>query len=220
MDYAWRRTIENIYNDLDKVHPAIKEELKLNPLDMKEDYETIVRRFYNDLRPKFIHVLTGKYPMLRLDEAEDLYQDAFLEVHKNIGKGSVRENTSWENYVITIGVNLASHRMRKIGQTDSIDEEASGKQSRFASFLNASTEDDTTMQDLEVQAILGNELEHSPGKCYKILRLFYFASLDMEEIAKETGLKNSGTVKVTKSRCMKDLIDRVKNAIRQAGINI
>ena len=86
---------------------------------MKEDYEAIVRRFYNDLRPKFIHVLTGKYPMLRLDEAEDLYQDAFLEVYKNFNKGSVRENTSWENYVITIGVNLASHRMRKIGITDS-----------------------------------------------------------------------------------------------------
>ena len=58
---------------------------------MKEDYETIVRRFYNDLRPKFIHVLTGKYPMLRLDEAEDLYQDAFLEVYKNFNKGSVRD---------------------------------------------------------------------------------------------------------------------------------
>ena len=187
---------------------------------MKEDYETIERRFYNDLRPKFIHVLTGKYPMLRLDEAEDLYQDAFLEVYKNFNKGSVRENTSWENYVITIGVNLASHRMRKIGITDSIDEEESSKQSRFATFLNASTEDDSTMQDLEVQAILGNELEHSPGKCYKILRLFYYASLDMEEIAKEIGLKNSGTAKVTKSRCMKDLIGRVKNAIRQAGINI
>ena len=135
-------------------------------MGMKEDYETIVRRFYNDLRPKFIHGLTRKYPMLRFDEAEDLYQDAFLEVYKNFNKGSVRENTSWENYVITIGVNLASHRMRKIGITDSIDEEESGKQSRFAIFLNASTEDDSTMQDL------GGELEDSPGKCDKILRLF------------------------------------------------
>ena len=187
---------------------------------MKEDYETIVRRFYNDLRPKFIHVLTGKYPRLRLDEAEDLYQDAFLEVHKNFRNGRIKENMSWENYVIAIGVHLASHKMRKDGITDSIDDEEPGRQSGFASFLNASTEDDTAMQDLEVQAILGNELEHSPGKCYKILRLFYYVSLDMEEIAKEIGLKNSGTVKVTKSRCMKDLIGRVKNAVRQAGINI
>lgn len=73
---------------------------------------------------------------------------------------------------------------------------------------------------MEVKAILGNELEHSPGRCHKILRLFYYAGLDLTEIAEEVGLKNAGSVKVTKSRCMKDLIDRVKNAVRLCGINI
>lgn len=101
------------------------------------------------------------------------------------------------------------------------ESEDNGKSNRFASFLNMSTEsEEGELQSMEVYAILGNELEHSPSRCHKILRLFYYASLDLTKIAEEVGLKNAGSVKVTKSRCMKDLIGRVKNAVRLSGINI
>ena len=180
---------------------------------MKDYYEEIVRELYFNLRPKFIRILTAKYPSIRLDEAEDLYQDAFI---------AVKDNTSWEAYIIQIGINLTNKYLRKAQITDSMDEsDENGKPNRFAAFLNASTEDEEgELQSMEVKAILGNELEHSPGRCHKILRLFYYASLDMAEIAEEVGLKNAGSVKVTKSRCMKDLIDRVKNAVRLCGIDI
>lgn len=189
---------------------------------MKNYYEDIVRELYVGLRPKFIRVLTAKYPSIRLDEAEDLYQDAFIAVKDNMARGKVRENTSWESYIIQIGINLTNKYLRKAQITDSMDEsEENGKTNRFASFLNTSTEDEEgELQSMEVQAILGNELEHSPGRCHKILRLFYYASLDLTKIAEEVGLKNAGSVKVTKSRCMKDLIGRVKNAVRLSGINI
>ncbi len=189
---------------------------------MENYYEDIVREFYFNLRPKFIRVLTAKYPSIRLDEAEDLYQDAFIAVKDNMERGKVRENTSWEAYIIQIGINLTNKYLRKAQITDSLDEsEEKGKPNKFASFLNTSTEDEESeLQSMEVQAILGNELEHSPGRCHKILRLFYYASLDLAKIAEEVGLKNAGSVKVTKSRCMKDLIGRVKNAVRLSGINI
>ena len=189
---------------------------------MENYYEDIVREFYFNLRPKFIRILTEKYPSIRLDEAEDLYQDAFLAVNENMAKGRVRENTSWDAYIIQIGINLTNKYLRKAGKTDSIDEsEDAGKSNKFAAFVNTTTEDDeAVMQEMEVQAILGNELEHSPGRCNKILRLFYYASLDLTKIAEEVGLKNAGSVKVTKSRCMKDLISRVKDAVRLSGINL
>lgn len=187
---------------------------------MKEDYENIVRQFYIDLRPKFMRILTKKYPMLRLDEAEDLYQEAFIAVHNNIKKGRVKENTSWENYVITIGLNMASNELRTLLKTDSFDAAEETQQSRFNSVLSTITDEDSRMHELEIQAILGDELEHTPGKCRQILKLFYYKELNMEEIAEEVGLKNASSAKVTKVRCMKDLMVRVKNAVRQAGINI
>ena len=60
---------------------------------MKNYYEDIVRELYVGLRPKFIRILTAKYPSIRLDEAEDLYQDAFIAVKDNMARGKVRENT-------------------------------------------------------------------------------------------------------------------------------
>ena len=59
---------------------------------MKDYYEEIVRELYFNLRPKFIRILTAKYPSIRLDEAEDLYQDAFIAVKENMEKGKVRDN--------------------------------------------------------------------------------------------------------------------------------
>lgn len=189
---------------------------------MNDYYEDIVRDLYVNLRPKFIRVLTAKYPSLRLDEAEDLYQDAFIAVKDNMERGKIRENTSWEAYIIQIGINLTNKYLRKAQITNAIDE--SGKMSRpnkFASFVSTTTEDDeAVMQTVEAKAILGKELEHSPERCNKILRLFYYASLYLTKIAEEVGLKNAGSVKVIKSRCMKDLISRVKDAIRLSGINI
>ena len=89
---------------------------------MEHNYEEIVREWYNRLRPEFLRRLTARYSSLTLYDAENLYQDAFLAVQKNIMEGRVRENTSWSSYIMTIGMNLANHEMRGVGLTDSIDD--------------------------------------------------------------------------------------------------
>ena len=89
---------------------------------MEHNYEEIVREWYNRLRPEFLRRLTARYSSLTLYDAENLYQDAFIAVQKNIMEGRVRENTSWSSYIMTIGMNLANHEMRGVGITDSIDD--------------------------------------------------------------------------------------------------
>lgn len=54
---------------------------------MENYYEDIVCELYSNLRPKFIRILTAKYPSIRLDEAEDLYQDTFIAVKDNMERG-------------------------------------------------------------------------------------------------------------------------------------
>lgn len=89
---------------------------------MAQDYEEIVRQWYNRLRPEFLRRLTAKYSGLSLYDAENLYQDTFIAVQENMMLGRVKEDTSWSSYIMTIGMNMASKAWRKLGKTDSTDE--------------------------------------------------------------------------------------------------
>ena len=86
---------------------------------MQTNYEEIVRKWYNKLKPLFQNTLKAKYQSLSYDAIDDLYQDSFLAVHKNLLLGRVKENTSWNSYIIQIGLNLASKDMRH--KAESID---------------------------------------------------------------------------------------------------
>lgn len=176
---------------------------------MAQNYEDIVREWYNRLRPAFMRKLSLQFPSLSLGDAENVYQDTFIAVFDNIQNGRVKEDTAWQSYIMTIGMNLAYKALRKISITDSLN----GEEDK--------PEDEIPMSDnIEVQAVLGNELSHTPEPCATIVRLFYYENLSMEEIAEEVGYKNAQTAKAKKSQCMTDLIRRVTDALNRAGFDI
>lgn len=193
---------------------------------MDKNYEDIVREQYISNRNGFLRRLTAKYPTLSLYEAENLYQDTFLAIHENLLHGSIREDTSWSSYIITIGFNLANKLMRKKGITVSIDEgygeenDSPSKTARTVDNLLKTLQDDETplFQNLDAQALLGEELKHTPEPCQSIVRLFYYKAKSMADIADELDYKNATTVKSKKNQCMKDLIKRVTKALCDAGI--
>lgn len=193
---------------------------------MEENFEEIVRKYYNRLREPFMRRLTRQYPSMRLDAAEDLYQEAFLAVQDNIKKGRVRSNIDWDSYILTIGLNMASKEYRRDGITDSYsqsDEESttSGTLYRVEVLLKEMPEEETALcNNVEVLSNLGHELSHTPEPCAKIIKLFYYSDASMEEIAEETGLKNAQTAKAKKSQCMSDLIRRVTDALWRAGFDV
>lgn len=190
---------------------------------MQETYEDIVRKWYIRLRPAFMHCLIQRYSALTLADADDLYQDTFIAIQKNLMEGRVKENTSWSSYIIQIGMNMASKQMRHIGITDSIDsaEENVGanKTAKRAEDLLKSmpTEEHSLYDNPEADALLGQELAQMPEPCSTIVRLFYYEQRKMEEIADAIGYKNADTAKAKKNQCMKRLIERVKAAFQRAG---
>ena len=197
---------------------------------MAQNYEDIVRGWYNRLRPEFLRRLTAKYSGLSLYDAENLYQDAFIAVQENLMRGRIKEDTSWSSYIMTIGLNLASKEWRKIGKTDSVDdgfddeEDSQSKTARrVEELLKALPTDDDEIplyKNPEAQSLLGDELIHTPEPCGSIIRLFYYEDLSMDEIAEEIGYKNATTAKAKKSQCMTDLFARVTRALRNAGFDI
>lgn len=197
---------------------------------MAQNYEDIVREWYNRLRPEFLRRLTAKYSGLTLYDAENLYQDTFIAVQENLMRGRIKEDTSWSSYIMTIGLNLASKEWRKIGKTDSTDEgfedenEPKSRTARKVEDLLKTLPDGDSetplYKDPEAQSLLGDELIHTPEPCGSIIRLFYYEDMSMEEIAEEIGYKNATTAKAKKSQCMTDLIKRVTDALNRAGFDV
>lgn len=193
---------------------------------MEDSYEDIVRKWYVRLKPMFINKLAFQYPSMTLAGAEDLYQDAFIAVHDNLNRGTVRENTAWQTYIITIGLNLASKRIRTINREKPIsyfesekDENGDSVISRIDAILNDLSEDKTPLYKREdAKAELDNELIRMPEPCASIIRLFYYADLSMEEIADEIGYKNASTAKAKKSQCLKEFRKRVHKLFQTLGL--
>lgn len=198
---------------------------------MAQNYEDIVREWYNRLRPEFLRRLTAKYSGLSLYDAENLYQDTFIAVQENLMKGRVKEDTSWSSYIMTIGMNMASKAWRKLGKTDSVDEgfdddnednyskTANEVEDKLKTFQE-SEEIQPLCRDEHVLSLLGGEIQHTPEPCASIIKLFYYKGKSMDEIAEEIGYKNATTAKAKKNQCMNDLIARVSRSLRNAGFEV
>ena len=196
---------------------------------MEESYEEIVNKWYKKLRPTFIDNLLDKYKgtNMRLEDAENIYQDVFIAIYDNIQKGSIRDNTSWKSYIMTVGLNLATKKYRGIKKSTSLTENKSDEEDspeilakEVAKELQKLANDEPALyNDPQAQALLGEELIHTPEPCASIIRFTYFSGLKDKEITEELDKYNSAqAVKAKRYQCMKDLIYRVKLSLYHAGL--
>lgn len=192
---------------------------------MQDNYEEIVRKWYIRLRQPFLMSLTQRYKDLRWEDAENLYQDTFIAIQKNLMAGRVREETSWSSYIFQIGMNMASKHARHVGITDSTDYNCDDEENRKKTakqvqniLLSLSDAEHSFYDDPDVLSVLSEELEHTPEPCNTIVRLFYYGQKKMTEIAEAVGYKNADTAKAKKNQCMKSLIERVKRSMKMSGL--
>jgi|GEM_PF-1676838 len=204
---------------------------------MEETYEEIVREWYVKMRPTFTTLLLDKYKNtdMRLADANNIYQDIFLAIHKNIQDGRIGTECDWRNYIIRTGLNMASKLYRKTSITDSADEALSedgekrtAKSIRISSILSELPNDEAEYyEDPQSKALLGEELTLTPEPCASIIRMTYFSNMSDIEIAEEhpcycyngkTIEVNAKAIKARRWLCMNDLIYRVKMAFYNAGI--
>ena len=206
---------------------------------MAETYEEIVRKWYTMLRGNFTDLLMDRYKNtnMRLADAENIYQDIFVAIHRNMQEGRIGANWDWSNYIIRIGLNMASKKYRIAGRTDSLDETApedgeklSAKAQKITDILKelpTQEGEPNLYKDPEAQALLGDELTHTPEPCASIIRKTYFSDMTDAEIAEEVApykdngkplADNSKAVKARRWLCMRDLVYRVKLALYNAGI--
>lgn len=206
---------------------------------MAETYEDIVRKWYTKMRGEFTTLLLDRYrnTNMRLADAENIYQDVFLAIHRNLQEGRIKEDCDWSRYIIRVGLNMANKLYRTAGRGESLDENypAEGERpsaraqmiSEMLRELAADESDAELYNNPEVQSRLGEELIHTPEPCASIIRMSYYSNMTDAEIAatlapyRDNGkplAHNARAVKARRWLCMRDLVYRVKTALYNDGL--
>lgn len=188
------------------------------------DYLEIVRRWYVELRTPFAALLGSRYGGLSEAEVEDIYQDVFLAIHRNLAEGRVAADTNWKSYVLRIGLNMASNAWRgkhewRVEDISRSGDDESAPSAQFVDMpplpiLIEQATDDPAEQETRIAAV--NKAFDDLGEpCSTLLRDFYYNDLSLAEIRDEMGYNNTDTVKSKRYKCFARLkrlvMDRLDN---------
>lgn len=146
----------------------------------------------------------GKTYMLSRDDCQDIFQDSFLVLHKNVAEG-VLENLrcSLSTYFIGICRNKAMEKMRGMSKMSvkGSDESLSLLDGEFRTEkIDALIALDDGGFEEEKQRLVDEIVDDLPSPCNELLWGFYRDGLSMKTLAGMYGY-SEGSVKVVKHRC-------------------
>ncbi len=153
---------------------------------------------------KALAYLQGTFSLSRSD-CEDVFQEAFIVLHKNITEGKLTLTSSLSTYFIGICRNKAREKMRGKGKELTIIDEFPNttkdefEDERIDRLL--ALEDDTSQIEERKEAVVREIVSKLPSPCDQILWGFYRDGFSMKTLAKMYNYKSEGSVKVTKHRC-------------------
>jgi len=171
---------------------------------LKEADKDVLRRLYTKYRDPFIafarKFCTNDHDIL------DAYQDAFIVLQEKAIKGDLDDlRCTLKTYVFGIGKNLLYNTLRKqkkkVAQM-SAEQEAYDYGSIALDFLEGNQLSERQIQLQKAFATLGK-------KCKEVLSLFYYRGYTIEEIGQRLNYENKNVVKSQKSRCLKQLKDKI-----------
>lgn len=191
---------------------------------MMINYDVIVEKMYEMKKEDFLALMGRKFHAsgMRMEDIEDIYQDVFIAVCENVALGRVKADTSWDSYIMTIGLNMACKRYRKLKDVEPYymnlgDAEGDMVVSKKVEEAMKSLQEDdepARYQDSEALDILNRELTRMPEKQRVLIKMHYLDGKKDAEIANElSGYSSGKSVKVVRNRCMKELSKRVKEAL-------
>lgn len=185
---------------------------------MLYEYNDIVHRFFEELKPLFVNYLRKNF-FLDYDDIMDIYTEVWIDVRNNIIRGKVKEGTKWKAYILKMGWYQANKKAtRRPRGIDSYDDENFNRDEFEKKYTEEKAAETSIYEDPDMQAVLAAELSYIPDPCNKILKLYYFDEMSMREIADSMNYSTPRSAITTRKRCMDKLKSRVINAVRRLGI--
>lgn len=136
-----------------------------------------------------------------MDLLQDIYHDAVITLYEKIISGNFTLTSSIQTYLNSICRNQLLNRSKKINlhvvHNEDYDE-------NIKDWLEDQLEGiEENKLEATVKAL--EKIKDFGGKCYEILKRFYYDNHSMEKIAKDLDYTNADNVKNQKARCFKKL---------------
>lgn len=173
-----------------------KNQLKL----FRNGDKQVMRQVYIEHKTAFLGYFNSQTSAVSVT-AEDLYQDSFCVLHKNILSGKLTHITaSWSTILIGIGKNLLRNKMRKKSELLGKDiPEKTAQDNPYSRLI----EKEKIKQTKSILGLVGET-------CREVLVAFYYNRKSMVEIAQQMNYASANVAKKKKSQCLKKLRDEIK----------
>jgi len=129
------------------------------------------------------------------DEARDVYQDALVVFWQKARSGKLVMTSKISTYVYSICQNLWRKELDRKKRLSNEEKD---------------TAQSMDMDSGEREKIIAKCLDQLGETCRKVLMLYYFDELSMQEIADKMGFANTDTAKTKKYKCKQKLDELVK----------
>lgn len=131
---------------------------------------------------------------------QDIFHDALIVFYEKVNKDGFVLNCAIQTYLNSICRNQILVRFKKNTKQQEYSEE-------FDDRIDDWFEDEDAEKNIKVQATVKalETLKELGGKCYDIMRKFFYENQSMDKIAVDLGYTNADNVKNQKARCQKKL---------------
>jgi RNA polymerase sigma factor (sigma-70 family) len=135
---------------------------------------------------------------------KDIFHDALIVFYEKTVAGNFKLTCNIQTYLNSICRNQILVRFKKNEKHTQFSEE-------FDERITDWLEDEEKEKDTKIQAIVKalEKLKELGGKCYEILRRYFYDNNSMEKIAFDLEYSNADNAKNQKSRCQKKLKELV-----------
>lgn len=141
---------------------------------------------------------------------QDIFHDALIVFYEKINKNDFTLNCSIQTYLNSICRNQILVRFKKSSKHSEYSEEYDN---RIDDWFEVDESENSEKVQATVNAL--DKLKELGGKCYEIMRRFFYENHTMEKIAYELGYTNADNAKNQKARCQKKLKEMVFELINK-----
>ncbi len=131
------------------------------------------------------------------ENAKDIYQESMVVLYENCQKEGFELNCKLSSYLYSIARNLWLKQLRKKSNNNLQIEKD------FSDFENVETEIVAYEEEKERFAMLDKAFQKLGEACTRLIKLFYYEGLKMDQIAEQLGYTNSANAKNQKYKCFK-----------------
>jgi|WetSurMetagenome_2_1015567.scaffolds.fasta_scaffold35717_4 RNA polymerase sigma factor (sigma-70 family) len=168
--------------------------------DFKNHDMSALQYVYQTYRKDFIKWASFKYT-IEAEVAEDVFSDAVIDVYHNVlaERYHKTEKASLKSYLFEIGKNKILNILNRQKISDTHLKIIANQQDKtYNNIFETNKNQEITSKVKELMDLIDE-------KCQKVLTLFYYHSLSMDDIAAEMNFKNEDVAKNKKLKCLRKL---------------